>query len=207
MKMAVVEGLSRSYSYTKYRNLVSGLFSEGKATGPNQTDDLLHYTELNEARMNRLDKKAIIAGENINRILALKQEYTWLLLSEGWCGDAAQILPVLNKLAVLSPNIEMRIALRDENDALMNAFLTNGSRSIPKLIVLDRATSEVRGHWGPRPKAAADLIASYKRQYGVVDGTARTELHLWYAHDKGVSTQDEVLTLMEDIELALYTKR
>jgi hypothetical protein len=207
MKMAVVEGLAKSYSYTKYRDLVTKLFASGKSTGPNQSEDLLKYTGLNEARMNRLDKKLVIPEENINRMLALKQEYTWLVLSEGWCGDAAQLLPAFNKLAALSTNVELRIAFRDENDELMSLFLTNGSRSIPKLIVLDKASSEVRGHWGPRPKGAAEIIASYKRQYGAVDHTARTEVQLWYTHDKSLSAQQEVLALMEDIEAALYGKR
>lgn len=205
--MAVAESLSRSHSYTKYRSIVAKLLSEGKSTGADQSESLLAYTRLNESRMNRLDKKLVVPEAFINRLLALKNQYTWLVLSEGWCGDAAQLVPVFNKLAALSNGIELKLVFRDENDALMNSFLTNGSRSIPKLVVLDRDTHEVRASWGPRPKGAADLVASYKRQYGSIDETAKTELHLWYAHDKGLSTQQELISLMEELETALYSKR
>lgn len=207
MKLAVVESLSRSHSYTKYRNIVTKLLSEGKSTGAEQSEALLDYSKLNESRMNRLDKKIIVPEEIIGRLLALKQSYTWLVISEGWCGDAAQLVPVFNKLATLSDRIELKLVFRDENEPLMNLFLTNGARSIPKLIVLDSQTHEVRASWGPRPKGAQDLISSYKRQYGVVDETARTELHLWYTHDKGLSTQHELISLMEELEVSLYVKR
>ncbi|RZJ68637.1 MAG: thioredoxin family protein [Flavobacterium sp.] len=207
MKMAVAESLSKSHSYTKYRSIVTKLLLEGKSTGNTQSESLLHYTKLNESRMNRLDKKLVVPEEIITRLLAIKSKYTWLVISEGWCGDAAQLTPVFNKLAMLSPNIELKIVLRDENDALMNSFLTNGARSIPKLIVLDQETNEVRASWGPRPKGASDFITSYKSQYGIIDETAKTELHLWYTHDKGLSTQNELLAIMEDLEVALYAKR
>ena len=200
MKIAVAESLLKSVSYIKYRKLVSDLFAEGRVTGDQQTPELLHYTLLNETRMNRLDKKVVIPEENIQKLLNLKKNYTWLVLSEGWCGDAAQLLPVFNKLAVITPHIEMKIAFRDENPALMNMFLTNDARSIPKLIIIDRETNAVLGHWGPRPKKASDLVSSYKNQYGKIDETIKTELQLWYLHDKGISTQEEIVDLMRDID-------
>ncbi|RZJ69132.1 MAG: thioredoxin family protein [Flavobacterium sp.] len=207
MKMAVAAGLSQSYTYLKYRNIVSKLLSEGKVSGISQSEALLEYTKLNESRMNRLDKKIVVPEDFIKRLLALKHKYIWLVISEGWCGDAAQLTPVFNKLASLSENIELRMVFRDENDGLMNAFLSNGARSIPKLVVLDADTNEVRTSWGPRPKGAAEFIRSYKEQYGQIDETAKTELHLWYTHDKGLSTQSELIELMEELEVALYSKR
>jgi len=200
MKVAVAESLLKSHSYVKYRTVVSNLLKEGKSSGNQQSEALTHYSELNEARMNRLDKKTVISEENIQKLLTLKSKYTWLVLSEGWCGDAAQILPVLNKLAVITPNIDLKIVFRDENEALMNMFLTNGGKSIPKLIVLDETSKNALGNWGPRPKGASDLIQSYKRQYGAIDETAKTELQLWYLHDKGLSTQNELVTMMLNLD-------
>ena len=66
-----------------------------------------------------------------------------MVISEGWCGDAAQILPVINKMALVSNKIEFRIVLRDENPALMDAFLTNGGKAIPKVIMIDNESGEV----------------------------------------------------------------
>jgi hypothetical protein len=82
----------------------------------------------------------------------------------------------------------------------MSMFLTNGARSIPKLIILDGESKSVLGHWGPRPKAATHLFNSYKSQYGKIDETLKTELQLWYLHDKGISTQEEIVTLMRDLD-------
>lgn len=200
MKIAVAESLQKSVSYTKYRNTVSNLLADGKVSGDTQSDELVHYTQLNEARMNRLDKKVVIAEDSIQKLLALKKKYIWLVISEGWCGDAAQLLPIFNKLATITPNVEMKIVFRDENPALMNLFLTNGAKSIPKLIVLDAETKNVLGHWGPRPKAAAELVRSYKSQYGKIDDTIKTELQLWYLHDKGASTQEELVMLMRELD-------
>ncbi len=207
MKVAVAKSLAQSYSYTQYRKIITDSLLEHKAAGDDHLDELVHYTILNETRMNRLDKTMVIAEENIKKLLNLKKNYIWLVISEGWCGDAAQILPILNKMAVLTPSIEMHVVFRDENEELMNLFLTNGSKSIPKLILLDADTFNVYGSWGPRPEGATNLIRSYKEQYGEIDETAKTELQLWYLHDKGLSVQDEIIAMMEDAEEALYAKR
>ncbi|WP_395058653.1 thioredoxin family protein, partial [Flavobacterium sp.] len=138
--------------------------------------------------------------ETSQELNALMHEYYWLVLAEGWCGDAAQLVPIFNKMANTSNNVELKLLFRDENKPLMDMFLTNGSRSIPKLIVLEKETLQVKGAWGPRPEGATKLIRSYKQQYGVVDETAKAELQLWYLHDKGLSTQNELTTLMHHLE-------
>jgi hypothetical protein len=200
MKMVIAEGLMKGHSYTKYRSIVTDLLAQGKSSGNEQSEQLTHYSSLNEVRMDRLDKKMVISEENIQKILSLKKEYIWLVLSEGWCGDAAQLVPILNKMAVITEHIELKVVFRDENPKLMNSFLTNGAKSIPKVIVIEKESSEVVGNWGPRPKGAANFIKSYKQQYGAIDETAKTELQLWYLHDKGLSTQDELATLMLRLE-------
>ncbi len=196
MKTIIERALQSSYTYTEYRNIVSQLLAQGKVTGHEQTADLLHYTELNEVRMNRLDKTMQLTDSALGKLQKLQQSYIWLVLSEGWCGDAAQLVPIMDKMAQASSQIELKIALRDDHDDLMQHFLTNGSKSIPKLIVLKADTLEVLASWGPRPAGAAKLITDYKAQHGVVDQTAKTELQLWYLHDKGISTQEEITDLM-----------
>ena len=200
MKTAIAKALFNSHPYLEYRKLVSDLLLENKSTGNEQSDDLTNYSTLNETRMNRLDKTMKITDENTLKLKSLKKEYIWLVISEGWCGDAAQLLPVVNKMALESGKIDLRIVLRDENDDLMNLFLTNKSKSIPIVIIVDKQTGELMGHWGPRPKAAITLIQDYKKKFGVVDETAKTNLQLWYLHDKGLSTQKEIIDLMLEIE-------
>lgn len=200
MKTSIAKGLFNSHPYLEYRKLVSDLLLQGKATGNEQSEDLTHYSTLNETRMNRLDKTVQITEQISQKLKSLKGDYIWLVISEGWCGDAAQLLPVVNKMALESGKIELKIVLRDENDDLMKLFLTNNSKSIPIVIVVDKVTGELLGHWGPRPKGAIELIQNYKKEFGVVDETAKTNLQLWYLHDKGVSTQQELINLMQEFD-------
>ncbi len=196
MKSITENSLSQSHSYVGYRNQIKDLLKEGKSTGKEQSEALTHYSELNEARMNRLEKTVKISTEIIQKLNQIKGDYIWLVISEGWCGDAAQILPVIYKMAELSENIDLKIVMRDENDDLTNLFLTNGTKSIPKLIFLDGVTFELLGHFGPRPKGAIELIANYKKKFGLIDEKAKAALQMWYLKDKGLSIQNEILELL-----------
>ena len=202
MKSIIENSLSQSHSYVDYRNYINDILKEGKSTGKEQSEALTHYSELNEARMNRLEKTVKISTEIIQKLNQLNGDYIWLVISEGWCGDAAQILPVIYKMAELSERIDLKIVFRDENEDLMNLFLSNGTKSIPKLIILDKNTLEVLSDFGPRPIGAKQLILDYKAKHGIVDETAKTNLQLWYLHDKGLSIQKEILDLMLKIDLA-----
>ncbi|WPR72455.1 thioredoxin family protein [Flavobacterium sp. NG2] len=201
MKTIIAKALFNSHSYLEYRKLVSDLLTEQKSTGLEQTEALTQYSKLNDTRMSRLDKTIKIIPECSVHLETLKKEYIWVVLSEGWCGDAAQIVPILHKMALVSNGkIDLKIVLRDENDALMNLFLTNNTRSIPKLIIIDKETTSVLGDWGPRPEGALDLIKEYKKKYGEINEEAKTELQLWYLHDKGVSVQKEITAMMASFD-------
>jgi hypothetical protein len=197
MKTTIAKALFNSHPYLEYKKLVSDLLLENKSTGHEQSEDLTHYSSLNETRMNRLDKTINITYENKQKLKDLKGEYIWLVISEGWCGDAAQLLPIMDKMATESGKIELRIVLRDENEDFMNLFLTNKSKSIPIVVVINKETGGVLGKWGPRPKGAVALIENYKKEFGVIDETIKTDLQMWYLHDKGLSAQNEIITLMQ----------
>lgn len=196
MQNIIENALENTFSYVKYRQLVSKLIAEGKSTGHTQTEDLLHYSELNETRMNRLEKTLKVPNEIMEQLNKLPKNYIWLTLTEGWCGDAAQIVPVLHKLEEASNKVELKLVLRDDNDELMQLFLTNGSKSIPKVIILEKETKEVIASWGPRPEPARKLIADYKAQHGVVDEPIKIELQKWYLQDKGLTTMEELVELL-----------
>ena len=195
----IKQALENSFSFADYRKKVTSLIAEGKSTGHTQSEDLLKYSELNETRMNRLQKTIEVTPETKSKLQNLDKKYIWLVLSEGWCGDAAQIVPVIHKMAEATDKVELKIALRDDNDALMQHFLTNGGKAIPKLIVLDAETLDVVLDWGPRPHGAKQLILDYKATHGVVDEPAKIELQKWYLHDKGISIQNEIVEMHENI--------
>lgn len=196
MQKTIEKALNNSFSYLEYREFVTRLISEGKSTGHSQTEDLLKYSQLNETRMNRLEKTIVVPNEISEKLNALPKNYIWLTLTEGWCGDAAQIIPILHKMDEASSKIDLRLVLRDDNDDLMQLFLTNGSKSVPKVIILDKDTKEVVTTWGPRPEPARKLIADYKAKNGVVDEPIKIELQKWYLHDKGLTTMNEFVEVL-----------
>ena len=192
MKSIIQSALQNSHSYTEYRTLVSKLISEGKSTGNEQSADLLHYSELNEVRMKRLEKTLKLDLEVEKTLQNLKSKQTWLVIAEGWCGDAAQILPIIKLMSEASKNIDLKLVFRDENEELIHLFLTNEAKSIPKLLVLDESFNLIN-HWGPRPEGAKNLIIEYKAKHGIVDEAAKIALQKWYLDDKGISTMKEIV--------------
>lgn len=196
MKIIIENALQNSCNYTEYRAKVAQLLTEGKSSGNEQSEDLLHYSQLNEVRMNRLDKTLVVPEEVKTTLGNLNKKYIWLVLAEGWCGDAAQLLPIMHKMDEVVAAIDLRIVFRDENDPLMQEFLTNGGRSIPKLIIVNADNHEVLAAWGPRPEGATRLIKEFKAKFGVVNEEAKTELQKWYLHDKGLSTMEEITKIM-----------
>ena len=196
MNSILKNSITKSISYQEYRNLITKLAQNGQTSGENPTLDHINYTKLNESRMHRLDKTLQVVGDVKLFLENLSKEYIWLVLAESWCGDAAQVLPVINKMAEVSDKIDLRIVLRDENEELMHLFLTDGTKSIPKLIILDKTTGDVVGDFGPRPKPAKQLILDYKAAHGIVDEAAKIELQKWYLADKGVAIQREIVALL-----------
>jgi len=119
-----------------------------------------------------------------------------LVLTESWCGDAAQTIPVMNKAASLNKNISLRLVLREENLELMEQFLSNGAMAIPKLISIDDATGKIIGEWGSRPTIANKMVEDYKGIYGNLSPDFKQDLQMWYNKDKGRNTLSDLLSLL-----------
>ena len=194
MKNIIEKSLQNVLSYSEYRDLVSNLLAEGKATGQEQSEDLTNYSMLNDRRMKRLDKTIKISEATITKMQEITEPQTWLLITEGWCGDAAQNLPVINKIAATNSLINLKLVLRDEHEDLMNLFLTNGGKSIPKLVALDK-NNTVINTWGPRPSEATKMVADYKAKHGVIDAQFKEDLQVWYNKNKGQNIQDDFIGL------------
>ena len=187
----------KGMSYNEYRRLINALIIIGKSTAKKDSENLLEYSKLNVARMNRLDKTIEIIPELRDAVEQIISPQTWLVLTEGWCGDAAQIVPVFDKIAQLNSNIELKFLLRDESPELMNWYLTNGkSRSIPKLIAVDENFEELF-NWGPRPKVLQEMFY-HMRANAINNDTIKEEMHKWYAWDKTITTQKEILALLKE---------
>ncbi len=149
------------------------------------------YVILNLQRTRRISK-SYAPGEAIRAALArVAVPQLWLVLTELWCGDSAQLLPGIAKLAALNPLIELRILRRDENADIMDQHLTGGKRGIPKLIAFDPRGNELF-EWGPRPRGAAELFA-HERARGLPKDEILLRLHRWYGADRLRSLETELL--------------
>ena len=191
----IPEKLGTTYTYESYKLLISRLISEGKTSGPIQRDDLIHFTELNAKRMKRIEKTTVLTEELKQQIFSIQEPMTWVLLSEAWCGDAAQIVPVLGKIAQESDKIDLKIILRDEHLDMMDRYLTNGGRSIPKLICLDQKNQEIFV-WGPRPASIQEVVEEIKAE-GITNHAVLVErLQYAYNQDRTQSIQQEMQEIL-----------
>lgn len=189
--------LATSMSYDEYVLLTKKLASENRSTGNDPEDeDLANYTILNDRRLKRWNKTLKLDHEITEIVENQSKNLIWLVLSESWCGDAAHNIPVLNKIAELNENIDLRLALRDKNPELMNAFLTNGGAAIPKLIAYDKDAKEIIYNWGPRPTEATKLVAEYKAEHGKLTPEFKEDLQRWYNKNKGKAVVDDFKKLL-----------
>jgi thiol-disulfide isomerase/thioredoxin len=196
VKSHIEAGIAKSMTYQEYRDLVANLVETNAATGPNQSEAMVNYTKMNDRRMKRWDKTLKISEEAQAQITNAKVPMTWLVLTESWCGDAAHVMPMINKIAEQNEHIDFKVVLRDENEALMDAFLTNGGRSIPKLIMLDKATNTVMNTYGPRPSAATQMVVDYKEAHGQLTPEFKEDLQRWYNKDKGQTVVTDLVDLL-----------
>ena len=196
LKNIITDSLEKAITYQDYRTLVKDLVAKESTTGTNKTEALANYTMLNDRRMKRWDKTVKVSETVKEQVSNLKINQTWLVLTESWCGDAAHLMPVMNKVAELNDNIDFKVVLRDENEALMNQFLTNGGQAIPKLILIDNNTNEVVNTFGPRPTEATKLVNDYKAEHGTLTPEFKEDLQGWYNKNKGQNAIDDLVGLM-----------
>ncbi|MBS1792840.1 MAG: thioredoxin family protein [Acidobacteria bacterium] len=191
------EYIEKSLTFAEYIKLIDDLLLDGKTTGPVQSEEMFGYGKLNRQRMHRLEKTAVVSESLKEKTRRIERRQLWLVITEGWCGDAAQNIPIIEKIAAESAGrIETRYVLRDENPELMDRYLTGSARSIPKLIALDAETLAELGTWGPRPRAALDLFAELKAQ-GMEKPLILENIQRWYIADKNQSIQTEFEELLD----------
>ena len=193
----IIEGSTQnSISYLQYRELVEHLVALKSTTGDSKTEELANYTMLNDRRMKRWDKTVKVSQEHEAIIKSVIKPSTWILITESWCGDAAHIVPVINKVAELNSNIDLKLVIRDDHPELMDAFLTNGGRAIPKLIMIDSETNEVTNTFGPRPSQATQLVVDYKTEHGKLTPEFKEDLQRWYNKNKGQNVIEDLVSLL-----------
>lgn len=189
--------LKDGITYSEYSTINKTLVEKDFNSLSDEEKKTIDYTKLNVKRSARGDKVYKPSEDVKNLISKITSPQVWMLITEEWCGDSAQNLPYINKLAKLNENIDLRIILRDDNLDIMDQYLTNGTRSIPILVAFDKDWNEIF-RWGPRPKEAADLVKQWK-----AEGQDKKEfienLHLWYGRNRGKALDAEFKTILENV--------
>lgn len=189
--------IASALTYDQYVQLSTDRLAQGLSTSDDphyNTPEILGYVKLNLHRMSRLHKLMGINPELRSAMARVPERWTWLVLTESWCGDAAQIVPVLHRVADESPYVEIKFLLRDEHPDLMNAHLTNGGKSIPKLICVRTRDLTTIGTWGPRPAGLQTQMDGWRTE-NLTLGDAVERAQRWYNDDRTQATQRELLAL------------
>ena len=188
---------ANTISYDSYLEKLNQAANVDETNLNEEEKDNLSKTKLNIQRVNRIHK-TYNEDENLKAIVSkIDAPQKWILISETWCGDSAQNVPYIVEMTKFNPLIDLEIVLRDENPEFMDLYLTNGTRSIPKLIAFNEEGQELF-QWGPRPKEGADLVKKLKDE-----GKSKTEfleqLHLWYGRNRGKALEKEFIELLSSI--------
>ena len=129
----------------------------------------LKSVEKNQELWHGIYERVSISPEILEEARRIPGTWHLLALSEDWCGDAVNLLPVLARLTEEVAGLDLRVLSRDQNPDLMDAHLTDGkSRSIPVVLLLDVDYVE-RGWWGPR----AGTLTGVGRQGGPLHALGR----------------------------------
>ncbi len=187
--------LAKSISYPNYIAAFERAIHENTPLAEAEQVPLFKYYALNHQRSTRIYNQYVVTDALLRAIDALPAKVQWLVITEPWCGDSAQNLPVIAKVADASNGkIDLRIVYRDTNLDLIDQFLTNGGRSIPKLLQLNEQ-GELTATWGPRPAAAQQLVADLRAANIPHDDYIAT-VHKWYADNKAADISNDILELL-----------
>jgi len=201
-RMNLKEIYKQALNYSQYREKIDELLAIGKTTGLEQTDALIQFTKLNISRMNRIDKTVTLNQNQSTSLSSLTSKFKLLLVSDAWCGDCAQITPLINTIASKSNSLlELKIVSRDDFPELFTISNIHNSVSTPKLILVNHDSYELLNTWGPRPIPAQEILFEWKQNKEVMTHDEfEKKLHLWYANDKGQTSLNEIINLIKKLD-------
>lgn len=198
MKKIVSDCLQNCFNYLEYEEILNRIRTDSPSLN-NVSEEKSDHISI-QKNENRLDGTISITKDTIGKIDRFKNKYTWLVITEKWCIDTRHLIPICNKMAAFSENIELKIAFL-EKDTIWIHNTIDGIQTFPTLIILDKNDNTIMlAEWGPRPKGATDLLKSRMKKSGKIPTSAFEEMKMWYLQNKGVSTQFELMRLMNSLE-------
>lgn len=168
---------------------------EDRLNDINTPEDFKNYYELGVHRSNRALKTYKTDSDLLNSFRLKNFKGKILIISEPWCGDASSTVPAVARFFE-EVNIETRIFLRDQNPSLIDMFLTDGTQSIPKVLILNDHC-DVTDSWGPRPEYGLELLRKFKQNPTIYPREEfYNDLQVYYAKNRGKDAINEILQLL-----------
>jgi hypothetical protein len=187
--------LATGLSYPAYRQHITEALATQEPDA--KLAKMLPYYRENDARMNRIAPTITLLPELQAAAGQLTQRYIWAIITEGWCGDASETVPIIEAVAAASGgHLETRYFLRDANPDFIDQYLTNGGRAMPIAVVLHADSLTEAGVWGPRPTPLQAIHQDLKARE-VPSKEITAQVHAWYEQDATRTTQQELLALMQ----------
>lgn len=184
----------RGMTPAEYRQYFEMESAKARLAGSAAETERERYLPLNLQRTIRIEKTHVPSRKLQAAMRALEDPQLWMVLTEPWCGDSAQNLPYITRMAACNSSFDLRILLRDQNLEIVDQYLTDGTRGIPKLVAFDPQGNELF-RWGPRPQPAVELFRQL-RAVGTPTEDLRRKLHLWYARNHGRALEGEFCKIL-----------
>lgn len=185
--------------FITYQQIFQDILNNPAPVFPYDNPDYLNYTKLNWSRQHRWLKSGILNETLASLIESINKPQFWTIITEPWCGDASHSIPFIHRLSELNPLIKVDYQLRDAEPFLINQYLTNGAKSIPKLIIADANHNEL-AVWGPRPVGCQALYDQLLKDHVPME-EKKIALQQWYNADKGVSLQLELMAIFSRLSI------
>jgi hypothetical protein len=186
-------------TFAAYQSYFESLLQKeaSEQSGPYTNPDYLDYTRLNWSRMNRWFKTTSLSEELTLTLGEIASPQEWIIITEPWCGDAAHNIPFLEMATRVQPMIHTSYVLRDTEPFLIEQYLTNGTKSIPKLIIRDRHDNDL-ATWGPRP-ANCQVVYQQLLEKKADFEEIKTAIQNWYNQNKGQDMMAELNSLLKSL--------
>lgn len=198
MSVRIIERLNKGLTYAEYLAAWRDKLKTSTTGLDKDARKRIHYVRYNIERHDRVAGAYRPSDALVQSAAAIDRPQLWMVLAEEWCGDAAFAMPIIAAAAGNSDHVELRILRRDDNLDLMDRYLTNGSRSIPKLVAFDMNGEELF-QWGPRPATLQalreDLVAK-----GMEPGAIVQALVAWYEAGNWSEIDAELAALIEETQ-------
>lgn len=187
-------------TWEDYLSAFEHLLNSDNPPAPYTNPAYLDYVKLNHSRQKRWLKTGFLTQDIIAEVKKINVVQTWNIITEPWCGDAAHSIPFLKLISEYNPLITVKIVWRDTPPLLIEDYLTNGGKSVPKLVVRDADENDLFT-WGPRPEPCQKIYLEMKERSAPFE-EQKVILQNWYNTDKGETLQKELLALIREMNLS-----